>query len=43
MPHEYSEDQVREFWSYCGEVEALDLFTFKDSGRFGRGCDRRGF
>ncbi len=34
MPHEYSEQQIREYWSYCGEVEALDLLTFKDTGRW---------
>ncbi len=40
LPHEYSEEQVREYWQYCGPVEALDLLTFKDSGRCaaGRAC-----
>jgi hypothetical protein len=26
--------QVREYWTYFGELEAVDLLTFKDSGRF---------
>jgi nucleolin len=34
MPYHYSEDKVREYWSWCGEVESIDLMTFPDSGRF---------
>lgn len=28
------EDEVREYWSYCGEIEELDLMRFPDTGRF---------
>lgn len=28
------EEQVREYWSYCGEIEDLDLMRFPDTGRF---------
>lgn len=34
MPFHYEEDDVREYWSYCGEIEDLDLMRFPDSGRF---------
>ena len=26
--------QVWEYWGYCGAIEALDLMTFPDTGRF---------
>ena len=26
--------QVHEYWSYCGEIESMDLMTFPDTGRF---------
>jgi hypothetical protein len=29
MPHEYSEDDIRAYWGGCGEVESLELLTFK--------------
>lgn len=25
---------MREYWSYCGEIESLDILTFPDTGRF---------
>lgn len=25
---------MREYWSYCGEIESLDLMRFPDTGRF---------
>lgn len=28
------EDDVREYWSYCGEIEDIDLMRFPDTGRF---------
>lgn len=28
------EDEVRDYWSYCGEIEDLDLMRFPDTGRF---------
>lgn len=34
MPHEYSEEDVRAYWEYCGPIESMDLLKFKDSGRF---------
>jgi hypothetical protein len=29
MPHEYSEDDIRGYWGECGEVESMELLTFK--------------
>lgn len=34
MPYSYTEGQVHEYWSYCGDIESLDLLTFPDTGRF---------
>lgn len=34
MPYRFTEDEIREYWSYCGEVESLDAMTFPDTGRF---------
>lgn len=34
MPYSYSENDVREYWEYCGAIESLDLLTFPDTGRF---------
>jgi len=34
MPYHYDRDALLEYWSYCGEIEALDMLTFPDSGRF---------
>ncbi|EFJ49066.1 hypothetical protein VOLCADRAFT_90315 [Volvox carteri f. nagariensis] len=34
LPHEFDEATVREYWSYCGEVESMHLLTFPDSGNF---------
>lgn len=34
MPYHYSEEGIREYWGYCGEIESLDMMTFPDSGRF---------
>lgn len=28
------EDDVWEYWGYCGEIESLDLMRFPDTGRF---------
>ena len=28
------EEQVRDYWSYCGEIEKLDVMRFPDTGRF---------
>ncbi len=28
------EDDIREYWSYCGEIEEMDLMRFPDTGRF---------
>ena len=25
---------MRDYWSYCGEIEKLDVMRFPDSGRF---------
>ena len=25
---------MHEYWSYCGEIESMDLMTFPDTGRF---------
>ena len=25
---------MRDYWSYCGEIEDLDLMVFPDTGRF---------
>ena len=27
-------DAIREYWSYCGEIEDLDVMRFPDTGRF---------
>ena len=34
MPYSYTEEQVREFWEYCGPIESIDMLTFPDTGRF---------
>ena len=28
------EEQVRDYWSYCGEIEKLNVMRFPDTGRF---------
>ena len=28
------EDDVWDYWGYCGEIESLDLMRFPDTGRF---------
>ena len=28
------EDDIREYWTYCGEIEEMDLMRFPDTGRF---------
>ena len=28
------EADVEEYWSYCGEIESMDLMRFPDTGRF---------
>lgn len=38
MPYSYSQEQVEEYWSWCGEIEELDIMTFPDTGRFRCGC-----
>lgn len=38
LPHEYSEADIRSYWDECGPIEALDLLSFKDSGRFNGTC-----
>ena len=30
----HQEDEVREYWEFCGPIEDLDLMRFPDSGRF---------
>ena len=27
-------DTIREYWSFCGEIEDLDVMRFPDTGRF---------
>lgn len=34
MPFSYEVDTIREYWSFCGEIEDLDLMRFPDTGRF---------
>jgi len=34
MPYAYTENDVREYWEYCGSIESLDILTFPDTGRF---------
>lgn len=34
MPYSYTREQIEEYWSWCGEIESLDMLTFPDSGRF---------
>jgi len=34
MPFGYEEDDVREYWAWCGPVASLDLMRFPDTGRF---------
>ncbi|MEW5301057.1 MAG: hypothetical protein WDW38_009371 [Sanguina aurantia] len=38
MPHEFSETELRAYWGFCGEIEALDCLSFADSGRFNGVC-----
>lgn len=28
------ESDLLDYWSYCGEVESLDMMRFPDTGRF---------
>ena len=30
----FQTDAIREYWSFCGEIEDLDLMRFPDTGRF---------
>jgi RNA recognition motif-containing protein len=34
MPFSYEEQDIREYWGYCGEIESLDVMRFPDTGRF---------
>lgn len=34
MPFWYTEEQIRECWGECGEIENLTMMTFPDSGNF---------
>ena len=34
MPFSYEEDSIREYWSFCGPIESLEVLRFPDSGRF---------
>ena len=34
MPFSYEEEAIREYWSFCGEIEGLDIVRFPDTGRF---------
>lgn len=34
MPHEYDEETLKEYWSFCGEIESMDLMHFPDTGNF---------
>lgn len=39
MPYSLTPQQVEEFWSECGEVEAVECFTFNDTKKFrGMAC-----
>lgn len=32
--HVLQVDAIREYWSFCGEIEDLDVMRFPDTGRF---------
>ena len=32
------EDDVWDYWGYCGDIESLDLMRFPDTGRFKGSC-----
>ena len=34
MPFKFEEAEVREYWSWCGEIESMSLLRFPDTGRF---------
>lgn len=34
LPFAASEEELRAVWGECGAVEALDMLTFADSGKF---------
>ena len=34
MPFAYEEEDVREYWEWCGPIASLDLMRFPDTGRF---------
>lgn len=34
MPFSYEEDSIREYWSFCGPIEDLEVLRFPDTGRF---------
>lgn len=34
MPFTYEVDAIREYWSFCGEIQDLDVMRFPDTGRF---------
>eukprot|EP01024_Parvocaulis_polyphysoides_P075956 TRINITY_DN9839_c0_g1_i6.p2 TRINITY_DN9839_c0_g1~~TRINITY_DN9839_c0_g1_i6.p2 ORF type:complete len:189 (-),score=20.71 TRINITY_DN9839_c0_g1_i6:425-991(-) len=34
MPYSWSEQDVREYWEYCGDIEDISMTQFEDSGRF---------
>ena len=34
MPFSYTENDISEYWSYCGEIESMDMLVFPDTQRF---------
>eukprot|EP01025_Chloroclados_australasicus_P055700 TRINITY_DN680_c0_g1_i4.p1 TRINITY_DN680_c0_g1~~TRINITY_DN680_c0_g1_i4.p1 ORF type:complete len:505 (-),score=70.90 TRINITY_DN680_c0_g1_i4:297-1811(-) len=34
MPFSWTENDVKEYWEYCGEIEDISLTQFEDTGRF---------
>ncbi|KDD74842.1 hypothetical protein H632_c1039p0 [Helicosporidium sp. ATCC 50920] len=34
MPYRMTENDVAEYWAYCGEIETMEMMTFPDTGRF---------
>lgn len=34
MPFSYEEEEVREYWGFCGAIVDLQLMRFPDTGRF---------
>lgn len=34
MPYSTTESEFYEYWSYCGEIQSMDMLKFPDTGRF---------